>query len=66
MLVIVFSRFLITYSPQNTSWSLQWTRVLRQCKVPLVDVMFVTLQRENIRPLKDINEHGMNMPDVFS
>jgi hypothetical protein len=40
------------YSPQITSWSPQEMRVLRQCKVPRVEVMFVTVQRENIRPSK--------------
>jgi hypothetical protein len=27
-------------------------RVLLKCKVPRAEVMFVTIQRENIRPLK--------------
>jgi hypothetical protein len=40
------------YSPQITSWSPQGMRVLRQYKVPRAEVMFVTIQRENIRPSK--------------
>jgi hypothetical protein len=27
-------------------------QVLRQCKVPQAEVMFITIQRENIRPSK--------------
>jgi hypothetical protein len=27
-------------------------RVLRQCKVPRAEVMFITIRRENIRPSK--------------
>jgi hypothetical protein len=30
----------------------QGMRVLQQCKVPRAEVMFVTIQRENIRPSK--------------
>jgi hypothetical protein len=46
-----------TYSPQITSWSPQWMRVLRQCKVTRAEVMFVTIHRENIRPSKkEINK----------
>jgi hypothetical protein len=41
-----------SYSPQITSWSPKGTRVLRQCKVLLAGVMFVTIQSENIRPSK--------------
>jgi hypothetical protein len=37
------------YSPQITSWSPKVMRVLRQCKVQRAEVMFVTIQRENIR-----------------
>jgi hypothetical protein len=40
------------YSPQITSWSPQGMRILRQCKVPGAEVMFVTIQRQNIRPSK--------------
>jgi hypothetical protein len=38
------------YSTQITSWSPQGRRVLRQCKVPRAELMFVTIKRENIRP----------------
>jgi hypothetical protein len=45
------------YSPQITSWSPQGMRVLRHCKVPWAEIMFVTIQRENIRPLnKEMNK----------
>jgi hypothetical protein len=40
------------YSPRITSWSPQGMRVLRQSKVPRAKVIFVTIQRENIRPSK--------------
>jgi hypothetical protein len=40
------------YSPQITSWFPQGMRVLRQCKVPRAEVMFVTIKRKNIRPSK--------------
>jgi hypothetical protein len=40
------------YSTQITSWSPQGMRVLRQCTVQRAEVMFVTIQRENIRPSK--------------
>jgi hypothetical protein len=36
------------YSTQMTSWSPQGMRVLRQCKFSRAEVMFVTIQRENI------------------
>jgi hypothetical protein len=39
-----------TYTPQITSSSPQEMRVLRRCKVPRAEVMFVTIQRENIHP----------------
>jgi hypothetical protein len=46
---------------------------LRQCKVPRAEVMFVTIQRENIRPLKkEMNKAvtmliiKINIPDVCS
>jgi hypothetical protein len=42
----------LTYCPQVTSWSPQGMRVLRQCTVPRAEVMFVTIQRESIRPSK--------------
>jgi hypothetical protein len=45
----VFSR---TYSSQITNWSPQGMRVVRQCTVPRAEVMFVTIQHENIRPSK--------------
>jgi hypothetical protein len=44
-------------------------RVLRKCTVPLADVIFVTIQRENIRPSKKEMEKSVTMlklPDVFS
>jgi hypothetical protein len=47
-----FTKCLHAYSPQITSWTPQGMRVLRQCKVPRAEVMFVTIQRENIRPSK--------------
>jgi hypothetical protein len=40
------------YRPQITSWSQQRMRVLWQCTVPRAQVMFVTVQRGNIRPSK--------------
>jgi hypothetical protein len=36
-------------------------RVLRQCKVPRAEVMFVTIQRENIRPLKKEMKKAVTM-----
>jgi hypothetical protein len=57
------------YSPQITSWSPQGMRVLLQCKVPRAEVMFVTIQRENIRPSKkEINKYVtvLKLPDVCS
>jgi hypothetical protein len=45
------------YSPHITSWCPQGMRVLRQCTVPRVEVMFVTIQSENIRlSKKEMNE----------
>jgi hypothetical protein len=45
------------YSPQNTSWSPQGMRVLRRCTVPWAEVLFVTIQRENICPSrKEMNK----------
>jgi hypothetical protein len=44
-------------------------RVFRQCKVSGVEVMFVTIQRENIRPSnKEINKAVtiLKLPDVCS
>jgi hypothetical protein len=44
-------------------------RVLRQCKVPRAEVMFITIQRGNIRPTKkEMNEAVtmLIMPDVWS
>jgi hypothetical protein len=38
-----------THSSQITSWSPQGMRVLRKCKDPRAEVMFVTVQGENIR-----------------
>jgi hypothetical protein len=41
------------YCPQITSWM----RVLRQCTVPRAEVMFFTIERENIRLLnKEMNK----------
>jgi hypothetical protein len=37
------------YCLQITSWAPQGMLVLRQCKVPRAEVMFITIQRENIR-----------------
>jgi hypothetical protein len=34
------------------SWSPQGMGVLLQCKVPRAEVMFITMQHENIRPAK--------------
>jgi hypothetical protein len=52
------------YSPQITSLSPQGMRVLRQCKVPRSKVMFVTIQRENIRPSKkEINKAVTMLPN---
>jgi hypothetical protein len=42
----------LVYSTQITSWSPQGVRVLRQCKVSRAEVIFVTIQRERIRPWK--------------
>jgi hypothetical protein len=39
----------IKHCPQITSWSQQGMRLLRQCTVPWAEVMFVSIQRENIR-----------------
>jgi hypothetical protein len=44
-------------------------RVLRQCTVPRAEVMFVTIQRKNIRPSnKEINKAVtvLKLPDVNS
>jgi hypothetical protein len=40
------------YSPQIARWYPQAKRVLRECKVPQAEVIFVTIQRENILPSK--------------
>jgi hypothetical protein len=40
----------VLYCPHITSWSPQGMRVLRQCKVLRAEIMFVTIQRENILP----------------
>jgi hypothetical protein len=47
----------------------QGRRVFRQCKVPRAEVMFVTLERENIRPSKkEMNKAVamLKLPDVCS
>jgi hypothetical protein len=49
----------------------QGMRALRQCKVPRAEVMFVTIQRENILPSnkeinKDITMLIIKLPDVCS
>jgi hypothetical protein len=49
------------YSPQITSWSPQGMRILRQCKVPRAEVMFVTIQRENICPSKKEINNSVTM-----
>jgi hypothetical protein len=36
-------------------------RVLRQCKVPRSEVVFVTIQLENIRPLKKEMDKAVTM-----
>jgi hypothetical protein len=44
-------------------------RDLRQCKVPRAEVMFDTIQRENIRPPKKEMKKAVRMiklPDVCS
>jgi hypothetical protein len=51
-LFCVYCRWCI-YSPQITTWSPQGMRALRQCKAPRAQVMFATIQRENIRPSKN-------------
>jgi hypothetical protein len=51
----------------NIYYSPQGMRVLRQCKVPRVEVMFVDIQRENIRPSnKEMNKAvtKSKQPDV--
>jgi hypothetical protein len=61
------------YSPHITSRSLQGMRVLRQCKVPRAEIMFVTIQRENSSPSKkefnsDLRAYSpkSKLPDVCS
>jgi hypothetical protein len=57
------------YCQQITSWSPQEMRVLRQCTVSRAEVMFVTIQRENIRPSnKEMNKAVtmLKLPDVYS
>jgi hypothetical protein len=41
-------------------------RVLRQCKVPRAEVMFVTIQGENIRPSKKEVIKAVTMTDACS
>jgi hypothetical protein len=56
-------------SPQVMSWSPQGMRVLRQYTVTRAEVMFVTIQRENIRPSKKEMNKAVTMlklPDVCS
>jgi hypothetical protein len=57
------------YNPQLTRWAPQGMQVLRQCKVPRAVVMFVTIQRENIRPAKEemnkaVCYNASKLPDV--
>jgi hypothetical protein len=57
------------YCPHITSWSPQGIRALRQCTVPTADVMFVTIQRENILPSKKKTNKAVTMlklPDDYS
>jgi hypothetical protein len=57
------------YSTQIMSLSLQWMWVLRQCTVPRAEVVFVTIQRENIHPSKkEMNKADtmLKLPDVCS
>jgi hypothetical protein len=61
-LLLIHASILIYYSPLITCWSPQGMWVLWQCKVPRVEVMFVTIQCENIRPSKK----EMNKPGVCS
>jgi hypothetical protein len=43
------SRFTqLKYCPPVATWSPQGMQVLRQCKVPQAEVMFITIQRENM------------------
>jgi hypothetical protein len=42
----------VSYCPHITSWSSQGMGGLWQCTVPRAEVMFVTVQRENICPSK--------------
>jgi hypothetical protein len=61
--------FMLSYCPQITSWSPQGMRVLRQCNVPRAEVMFITIQRENIHPSKKEMNNAVTMlksPDVCS
>jgi hypothetical protein len=57
------------YGPHITSWSPQGMRVLWQCKVARAEVMFVIIQRENIRSSKkEMNKAVimLKLPDVCS
>jgi hypothetical protein len=59
----------VNYCPQITSWPPLGMQVLRQCTVPQAEVMFVTIQRENIRPSKkEVNTAVtiFKLPDVCS
>jgi hypothetical protein len=72
-LFLLFRRFFVLsrkYCPQIMSWSPQGMRVLRQCTVPRGEVLFVTIQRENILlSSKEINKAVTmlsKLPDVCS
>jgi hypothetical protein len=60
---------LVGYCPQITRLSLQRMRVLRQCMVLRAEVMFVTIQHENIcASKKEMNKAVtvLKLPDVRS
>jgi hypothetical protein len=48
----LYSQYKKMCYPQIRSWSPQGMRVLRPWTFPRAEVMFVTIQRENIRPSK--------------
>jgi hypothetical protein len=63
LLCVYYTR---VYCPQYTSWSPQGMRVLRQYTGPRAEVLFVTIQRENMRPSKkEINKAIVTMLPNF-
>jgi hypothetical protein len=72
-LAVLYSSFILRVAVINTELMLcicsgcvcvRGMRVLRKCKVPLAEILFVTIQCENVRPsTKEMNRAVTMIPD---